>query len=622
MRKKFTIKSHEERISLFNEFFNENEAILSDLPRYYSSNGSYKYSEKGRDEVYLKSDLGNHQTPYAYVGIADIPYIIFYTRISKTDSAKTKQKKELLRQKAIQLSKKFIYEHCEYKVFDRLKGKEVAHHEKNFNELENWSIYPTKIKDKDELMESLKFLMMLFHDYLTKEVSKTKKDFNTTEKTCFRTKDFHQSLFLSQDKPVDSKCSKVIIVGPYPTRGFVNSVIVELNPKIVYVVVDESWKPSELEEIGNIKSVQLIQVRTDNGVGIVHAKMYYVEYEKNLKPRTRLFFGSVNASQNSVENNSEFWASFRLSAFKPDDQKQIKKYFHNLVSEKISMVKPRKIQLRNHENKTISILSFPRITKAEKIKSFYNWIRSGSFFVKYEPDSSFGCLSVKLNKEKLPKDKLNELLKGSIFENATLKSELRYSYVNDKDVKPNSEKWKKYTIDTRNGLWLSYECFTTGKDFPPVIHQKAKIIEKLKKFDDEKKDTVVEYFKAEVDKLLKKKELRKMIRPIDTNKLKKKIDNDISLAQNREFKNRYETGYATVGLTTNNSEYLKSIACDFIESCTIKNTKSRVENLMAKTFRNLFGDMSTEEIHDELLNNWDDYKDVLVNYYKKRENKA
>ena len=124
------------------------------------------------------SYTSSHQTPYAYVGIADIPYIIFYTRISKTDSAKTKQKKELLRQKAIQLSKKFIYEHCEYKVFDRLKGKEVAHHEKNFNELENWSIYPTKIKDKDELMESLKFLMMLFHDYLTKEVSKTKKDFN------------------------------------------------------------------------------------------------------------------------------------------------------------------------------------------------------------------------------------------------------------------------------------------------------------------------------------------------------------------------------------------------------------------------------------------------------------
>ena len=56
MRKKFTIKSHEERISLFNEFFNENEAILSDQPRYYSSNGTKKYSKKDRNQVYLKSD--------------------------------------------------------------------------------------------------------------------------------------------------------------------------------------------------------------------------------------------------------------------------------------------------------------------------------------------------------------------------------------------------------------------------------------------------------------------------------------------------------------------------------------------------------------------------------------
>lgn len=616
----YEIKSHRERISLFKEFLKENGDLLKEFKsKYYVSRNIFRYSEKDQDEVYLESDLGNHQTPYAYVGLSDSPYIVFYTHVANKDSKEKKQKKERLRLKAIQLLKEFISIHPEYEIYNRLKRNYIEHSETNYNELENWTIHPPKIEDRRGLMESLKLLMQLFYNYLAQDATKIKNEFSCNNMTNNPPNFFPRSLFLAQGKPIESVCSKVIIVGPYPTSGFVKTVISELNPKIVYVVVDESWKPTELEEIGNIKSVQLIRVRTENGVGIVHAKMYYVEYEKDSKYYTRLFFGSINASQNSVVNNSEFWVSFRLAAFKKNDREKIKKYFNDLVSETSTIVKSRKIELRNRKKQIISILSFPQITKADKIKSFYNWLRSGSFFVKYEPDSTFGCLTVKLNKERLPKEKLNELLKGSIFENATLKQELRYSYVGDNDVKPGIEKWKKFTVDTRNGLWLSYERLANGKDFPPVILQKSRIIEKLKKYDDKKINDKIKYFINEVKKLRANNELKKIICIPNESKLKKKIDNDIALANNMEFKNRYETGYATINISTNNSEYLEAIADDFIESCAIKNTKSRVENRMAQIFRNLFEGLSTKEIHRELLTNWNDYKDDLVNYYKQEK---
>lgn len=506
--------------------------------------------------------------------------------------------------------------------------------EKDLDSFQEWQdlinakycgLYFNAYQNKDQVIPLLNRIMKIFFIFcIWNKTGKIEnftidESFNKSESGRVNKRIILDGLFLSQDKPKDSQCSKIIIVGPYPTSGFVKKVISELNPKIVYVVVDESWKPTELEEIENIKSVQLIRVRTENGVGIVHAKMYYVEYEKDSKYYTRLFLGSINASQNSVINNSEFWLSFRLAAFKKNDRDEIKEYFNDLVSEIATTVKSRKIELRNQKKQIISILSFPQITKADKIKSFYNWIRSGSFFVKYEPDSTFGCLTVKLNKERLPKEKLNELLKGSIFENATLKQELRYSYVGDKDAKPESEKWKKFTVDTRNGLWLSYECLASGKDFPPVIAQKSRIIEELKNYDDKKISDKIKYFVNEVKKLRTNDELKKIICVPDASKLKKKIDNDIALANNMEFKNRYETGYATINISTNNSEYLEAIADDFIESCAIKNTKSRVENRMAQIFRNLFEGLSTKEIHRKLLNNWDEYKDDLVNYYKQEE---
>lgn len=344
-----------------------------------------------------------------------------------------------------------------------------------------------------------------------------------------------EKLFLTKDRPKNVVCSKVIIVGPYPTVEFVKAVKRDLKPEIIYVNVDESWKPKEIDSIKEIESVKLIPVRTENGIGIVHAKMYYVEYKNDNGLYTRLFFGSVNASQNSVSNNSEFWVSFRLIKFDEENRKIIKTYFKNLINENVIKVQSQNVVLKDEKKKIVSILAFPEIVKSGEIKSFYNWIRSGTFLIKYEPDSSFGYLPIKLIKEKMPEDKLKEYLKDTKLEGNGYGEELRYLYASDKKgEKFSQEQWKLYTVDTRNGLWLSYEC-SQEKEYPPESVSRSTKINFIANLKDKDVEKIISECVTFIGTMRKKYD---WIAVPDREKMEKKINADIQLAKNKEFKKK------------------------------------------------------------------------------------
>lgn len=421
-----------------------------------------------------------------------------------------------------------------------------------------------------------------------------------------------EKLFLTKDRPQNVVCSKVIVVGPYPTEEFVKAVKRDLKPEIIYVNVDESWKPTEIDSIKEIESVKLIPVRTENGIGIVHAKMYYVEYKNDKGLYTRLFFGSVNASQNSISNNSEFWASFRLSKFDEENRKIIKDYFKNLINENVKKISPQNVVLKDKNDAVISILAFPEIVKADEIKSFYNWIRSGTFLIKYEPDSSFGYLPIKLIKEKMPEDNLKKSLKDTKLEGNGYGEELRYPYASEKKEKHPQEQWKLYTVDTCNGLWFSYEC-SEEKKYPPESISRSEKINFIANLKDNDVKKIIDDCIHFIRNLRIKYD---WINVPDRKKLKKKINADIQLAKNKEFKKRFITGYASINITTNSSDQLEKIANDIIESCAIKNSRQKPRNKMACIFKEHFVGWSSNKIHEELLKNWDAYKDELINYYK------
>lgn len=424
-------------------------------------------------------------------------------------------------------------------------------------------------------------------------------------------------MFLEWEKVKDSLCSMVVIVGPYPTKGFIEKVINRLKPKSIFVVVDESWKPAEIEKIKRvIGEDNVILIRTSDGQGIVHAKMYFVEYERERKKMRRLFFGSINASINSEKNNSEFINSFKLATFSPDNQTKIKKYFDALTNRK--RVFAMRISEKVGKDGGRFSLNFPQIDISRPIKSFYNWLRSGSFFVKYETDSNFGSLTVKLNKKRVPKGEFEKLLKGSIFENNILKNELRYPYAG-KIGKIPQERWKKYTVETNRGLWASYEC-CCEKKIPPISASRKKTIEKIGSLTKSEIHEKAQSFCEEIADLQKKsKILKQCLKMPNLERLERKIENDVLLANDATFTMQYKTGYSKISLLTNNASELKSISSNFVESCLRKTGKQKIENLMARLIMKRFGNRKAAEIRKKLLNSWDEYKNELTQYYIERK---
>lgn len=430
-------------------------------------------------------------------------------------------------------------------------------------------------------------------------------------------------IFTTQKRPKNASCKRIIIVGPYPTGLFISKIIKEhsISPQDVHVVVDESWDPMEVNKISNIireKNVHL--VRTESGNGIVHAKIYFIEYElKNSRKSKRLIIGSANASINAISNNSEAIAAIRLSSFSESDQNIIEQYFESLIENR--SVKEIKIESKNGDFKLV----LPRINVSKEVKSFLNWIRSGRYFIKYEPDQSFGCLSIKLKKENLPQSEIDKMLKGSIFESESSQSELRYPYNKQKKQKVEKSNWKKYTTETGRGLWISSECYAKKKEYNilPILSWKKSVIDKIKGMSDEEMNKIVEYFCQQIEDLKSKhKNLKKCLEAVNDKKLKSKLVSDQALAKDIEFRNRYIYGYENFKVPKYNEHEAKEVALDLLNSCLIKGKKVRTRTLLAKKINDLNIGRTADEILKKLLDGcWErkKYKNQIVNYHVEKK---
>ena len=628
----YIIKSHKERVSLFKEFLKENGDLLKEfMPKYYVSSSIFRYSEKDQDEIYLKSDLGNHQTPYVYVGLGNSPYIVFYTHVAKKDSKGKDAKKRKLRQKAIKLLKDFISIHPEYEIYNRLKRRNIEHSEKEYNELENWAIHPPKIQNKRELKESLKLMMILFYNYLAPDVTKTKNklDYNSITNAPYLSKKFiPRKLFLTRNKPMNTRCSKVIIVGPYPTEGFIQRVKDQLNPKRICVVTDSSWKEDEIDKIINLTDV-VRKVQTA-GFGIVHAKMYYVEYSNK---DVQLFFGSVNASENSVDNNSEFISSFWLHSFSQKNQNRIKEYFTNL--ENGNDARSSEIRLKSY-----STLLFPEISVCsnDRENSFRNWIRKGYFYIGYDPDPKFGAMDISLKANKMRKGDLEKMLKGTPLANEKggVKSSLSWHYAKSNTSRTSSktEHWKdQYGVKTDLGCWISSDCIKelnkekgiskrSGDAIPPPSIERKNIVEYIKQMDvnNQKEANKIDIGIKFYELISGRKKLMEILDLPPKEKflesLKDRIIYHKNLLNDDVYRNRYLTKYAKIPASALNEDYLDKIIVDFIDSYNIKSIKGKKDKLVEEVKK--LKDLPINEKKDKIEDLWKQCPELFINYYKKK----
>lgn len=430
----------------------------------------------------------------------------------------------------------------------------------------------------------------------------------------------NKSFFIPpQEKGVE--CEEVFIVGPYPTEGFVNRVKSELNPSKIWVIADSTWKKDILEEISQIDNVSVVKVQTGNGYGIVHAKMYCVKYSNG---ETQLYFGSVNASENSVDNNAEFISSYRLDSFPEEKQLKVINYFDDLKNKK--GVGPIEVDLKN-----FSRLLFPQISICtnETASSFVNWIRKGFFFVKYDTDSSFGALTIKVKSSKLQKSEWQKLLDGTRLESdqGAVKTTLRFPYAkNANSSKKVVEHWKeKYGVVTEIGCWVSEECVNDSNiKIPPTNKTRSEIVNRIRDISDsECKDIAEEFIDSIGTKGKKKlKKLLELPKNFATEIIKKR-DLDRALIREKAFLERYLSGYAQIPASALNMDFLETIVNDFINTCIIKSKKesrrqspksSWAKNL-AKQLMDVYNSPIKEKIK-RLESLWKKNQEFFINYYK------
>jgi hypothetical protein len=425
--------------------------------------------------------------------------------------------------------------------------------------------------------------------------------------------------------PQKYKCEEIVIVGPYPTLGFVERVVSELNisPSNITIVVDSSWRQDIIKLISE-RGSKIVYAQTENGNGIVHAKMYYVKYAQC----TQLFLGSVNASENSVNNNAEFISSYILDFIDETSRNEIHKYFQNLKEGKSVLETP--IHLKK-ENNVYSHLLFPEIKIVEKdfLGSFKNWIRKGFFFIKYDPDPNLGFLSVDL-KGKGEKTELDETLEEtkSIFERSKKKNFLRYQYTaNAKEIKEKKgqDKWKsKYGVETEMGCWISRECLDELKNnnitIPPKNIYRYNIVNSIKNMQDFEIDKKKDIVLNEVKKLKKAKNghFKNLIDDPNEDKIKEKIKSDKLLVADEVYQKRYVEGYAVIPASELNHDFIDCIITDFIDTCIINSNKTKKSSLTKRIdeIRKKRKNQQTEIIKKELEINWQNYKDDICNYYR------
>lgn len=443
----------------------------------------------------------------------------------------------------------------------------------------------------------------------SKVISSDKTDF-TANKSFFMT---------PQEKGVE--CEEVIIVGPYPTEGFVNRVKSELNPSKIWVIADSTWKKDILEEISQIDNVSVVKVQTGNGYGIVHAKMYYVKYSNE---ETQLYFGSVNASENSVDNNAEFISSYRLDSFPEKKQLKVINYFDDLKNKK--GVGPIEVDLKN-----FSRLLFPQISICtnETASSFVNWIRKGFFFVKYDTDPSFGALTIKVKSIKLQKSEWQKLLDGTRLESdqGAAKTTLRFPYAKKANFsKKGAEQWKeKYGVVTEIGCWVSEECVNDSNiKIPPPNKTRSEVVNRIRDISESECIDIAKEFIDSIGTKGKKK-LKKLLElPKDfATEIIKKRKQDLALIQEKAFLDRYLSGYAQIPASALNMDFLETIINDFINTCIIKSKKmskkQSSKSAWAKNLANQLYDIYNSPIKDKikrLESLWTDNQDFFINYYK------
>lgn len=394
---------------------------------------------------------------------------------------------------------------------------------------------------------------------------------------------------------------RLTVVGPYPSLGFFKEVRSRFAPRSIYLVVDESWRESEIEDIRALFSKGTVKVRYASCASLVHAKLYLSQWLHQGRDRrvNALAWGSANASHAAFfRRNAETLSVVSLA--KVEGGAAAEEYFRQLRQKRGSV--PGGDLMLGPVRLTLPAFSF----RSERgLVSFDAWIQSGFLCHKFEPDQNFGKLSVHL-KQPLPKSALELAAERFQLKATTEKKVLQSPYVrNVGKSQGGAPKWRStYFVETLLGHWTSERCYEDHirESIPRNARRERALVEIRQAGRDEQEHWIDEW----IDQLEDfKTYLRKVkLRPGDYFKMKSPKDIDQKLyrsraqrqlsqqkmqAESEAFASRYCSGFDfnSVPSLRGQAEFHDAFFESFCESALNALRKGKTCNRFSQTLRDV-----------------------------------
>jgi len=427
------------------------------------------------------------------------------------------------------------------------------------------------------------------------------------------------------------------IIGPYPTRDFIEDVISHA-PDEVILAVDDGWPQERIEEIrcafrGSESELTVQRVAPQVGNGLVHAKLYCLEWVNAAGNRHRhtLLAGSANASSPGFGTHAESFVHIDLADIVPAIKKSILQYFTDLgsghdVSYMYFLV----------HNKSWLSLPALRIVQTPWPNGFDAWIRRGRLCHSYQPDPAFGRLVLRL-KEPMPQGLLGANLGQSGFSIAGETQAFTRAYVSYADFVADEsnkqQKWRqRYFTETVYGFWTSAECFKQMESefVAAQTSGRKSALDTIRHPTPMQRDSWIDDFLRSINSVFSTLTAEqqktyfhiKHNGELDENRYREqagiKLGRDRAKATDEYFCSRFASGFAFPPVPALGDEY-EEFVLEFCANLLAKLQSRYVRNKLAAILRDkklAHSDMTPQDLLNLLRDRWSDLHPILTGFFR------
>lgn len=433
-----------------------------------------------------------------------------------------------------------------------------------------------------------------------------------------------------------------LIVAPYVDLVFLNRLVTELKPARLCLLVDDAIQHEALHKIRDSQRRGLkIEVRIARATGLMHMKAFYFEFVRKEVPRRRkrqLLFGSANATNAAFHGgiNAELVAETDLMI---NDDSEIAEYFSQIVSTFGSPEEQniRELSVCMSQSPFIHFPAFRSALPGELPSRFDAWLQQGMLAAQYRNAPQFATLNIHLKKA-LPQDLVARIFARSSFTEKGERNVVRYSYLNGSDAQDTEitegdrTHWKsRFTVWTHLGDWISNDCHRAHR---AIMKSKASAARDRSIFRILESGCDAEWIESRIEQLLAGlnqvwRELEAAgvppeqyldglygkLNPISyRQRFIKKLEQDLQLARDEDFKNRYVNGYEFPAMPRFRQDTMawEAFVRSWCESIAVEAAKNRTPSLIAKRIHDVMDyretnlwELSQSEIAEFLRKHWE-----------------